>query len=506
MFGRLKRIFSKPKPWKWSGTARQADSPAKEPASASAINLRRWESGKTNRLNSAHWTPVTGQTINQDLKSYLETIRTRAEFEVATNSLAEGAINTHQVDMVGENGPLLQVLSDNPDYNAKLEEVWADFWENPDINGQLPGPELLKLWLRTLWTAGEFVAQVVTDRSAKGTIRTRLHNLNPRRLGTLDTTAIDDKVIMGVERTATGKPIAYHIDKSPETDLSQTPKVVRILAKNIIHEFHHLEAGQARGIPWLSASLQDVADLRDYDNEVLDAARAAADSGNLIHTTHPDVEPVVVEESCEIERRTNTVLPPGYTATQMTPQQPSTQYNDYHDELVRRLGSYVAMPLMIIKHDSRKHNYSSARFDDQGYNRANKTLQGWLARRVLNRLVEMVATEAERAGVLKRPERVKYKWTWPARPHVDDQKEAKGSSERLANCTSSLRDECAALGKDWEELIEQQGREKKALEAQELPSPFGRIGKGLVGEEDDGDDDQETTETKSDERLAYYYP
>ena len=32
---------------------------------------RRWESGKTHRLNAGHWTPVAGQPVNSDLASWL---------------------------------------------------------------------------------------------------------------------------------------------------------------------------------------------------------------------------------------------------------------------------------------------------------------------------------------------------------------------------------------------------------------------------------------------------
>jgi len=43
---------------------------------------------------------------------------------------------------------------------------------------------------------------------------------------------------------------------------------------------------------------------------------------------------------------------------------------------------------------------------------------------------------------------------------VDPLKEANAATERLVNGTSTLRDECAALGHDWEETFDQRRRER----------------------------------------------
>lgn len=450
--------------WFHAKTERGSDGP---------MSLRRWEAAKTSRLNKAHWTPVTGQTINQDLVSYLETLRTRAEFEASNNPDVEGIINTHIVDVIGETGPALQVLSKKSTYNAKLEQLWRDWWAMPDINGELAGVDLLQQWWRSLWTCGEFLGQILYDKKSKDAVRLRLYSLSPHRLGTPPQFAGDADVLLGVRRNKTGKPLAYSIDNSVEqllggqwfTDYEEIP------AADIIHGFRILEPGQVRGIPWLATGLPVAADLRDYDNQVMDAARAAADHGVLLKTNHQDAPFLKVNESTEIERRTMRTLPPGWEAQQMTPQQPTTKYVEFHDERLRSLGRPISMPLMMIKLDSRKHNYSSARFDAQVYQRGNAVLQGWLARRVLNRLVDLVAVEPRVAGKLpKRPDSVIYQWNWPKPPHVDPSKEAKAATERLNNGSSSLRDECQALGHDWEEMIVQRQREAEALEAAGLPA------------------------------------
>lgn len=472
MFKRLRNFFSPPRTGSWFRQQNRNRNPAPQDEPAEDIARRRWDAGKTDRLNSAHWGRVTGQTINLDLQGQLETLRTRVEFELSNNSDAEGVVNTHIVDVIGADGPILQVQSKNKDYNEALERIWKKWWAKPDINGKLSGVDMLQLWWRSLWSAGEYLAQIVTDKTAEGPIKSRILPLHARRLATPAGKAGDGTIFMGVKRNTLGKPLAYMILAPPETTLlRQLPtQFEAIPARHIIHEFRVLEAGQVRGVPWLVTGLQAIADMRDFDNEVLDAARAAADSGAVMHTNHPDAPFAVVNETTEVERRTLITLPPGYDLKQLVPQQPATNYLEYRGEQARKIGRPVGMPLMIIRLDSSGHNYSSGRLDSQVYKRATETVQAWTGRTTLNRLVDLVVAEARIGKKLpEAPEDVHYHWNWPVFPHVDPTKEEKAGTERLKNTTSTMRDECAARGQDWEEVLDQQQREQEEREKRSLP-------------------------------------
>lgn len=457
----VRRIWRQaPKPGSWFRTRETEADPEK------GLRLRRWDAAQTHRLNRAHWQGVTGRTINLDLVEYLESLRTRIAHEVANNSDAEGVIVTHIADVVGDEGPLLQVQSDNPEYNARLEDLWKEWWAQPDITGELTGVDLLDLWIRSCWLNGEFLVQILVDENAPGPIKERLHNLAPRRLATPPGETGADQIILGVRRNKYGRPLGYSISNPPEQEYGvalTADDYEELKPQDILHQFIRLEAGQVRGVPWFATGLPVTADLRDYDTEVLDAARAAADYAVYLHTDHPDAAYLEVNESVPIERRTTSTLPPGWKAKSVQPTHPPTRYVEYRDEQLRKLGSPAAMPLMIVKRDSRKHNYSSARFDDRVYDRAIKRLRAWLARNTLNRLVGILARVGgmgENPILPPRPTRVRYKWNWPARPNVDQVKEDKAASERLKNETSCLRDECGAQGKPWDEILEQRAIER----------------------------------------------
>jgi capsid protein len=283
--------------------------------------LRRWEAARTDRLNKAHWSRAHGQPINQDLASDLPVLRARCAYELANNPFLEGIVNTYATDVVGVRGPRLQVHSQSPAYNEALEQVWRRWWANPAINGLLSGAEDLRLWCRSLFPKGEYLAQIVTDPAARGPVQMRLHCLDADLLETPPAQAGDANVALGVRRTKTGRPTQYYLrDEEPMGAYRiLTAKHTPLPADVVLHGFVPLEPGQARGVPWLAVMLQVIADLRDYDTEVLAAARVAANQALWFYTDHPDAPYMHVNESTDIERGTASTAPPGWKPFALSP-------------------------------------------------------------------------------------------------------------------------------------------------------------------------------------------
>ena len=187
--------------WLRNLLTRQTPPAEAEPEPPGELTLRRWESAETNRLNQGHWSKVTGQPINVDLYGSLETLRSRCAYELANNPTLEGVVTTHATDIVGKEGPALNVLSDDEEYNTAAEKVWADWWQNPVIGKPMHGGEVLRLWVRRLWDSGEFLCQKATKRNPDGPVSLGLKLIHPRRLATPPAMAGDADVAMGVRRT-----------------------------------------------------------------------------------------------------------------------------------------------------------------------------------------------------------------------------------------------------------------------------------------------------------------
>jgi capsid protein len=257
-------------------------------------------------------------------------------------------------------------------------------------------------------------------------------------------------------------------------------------------------------VPWLAPCLQSIADLRDFDDQVMDAARAAADSGLVYYTEHNDAEYIEVNESVEFERRMQTTAPPGWKPFQVKPEQPSATYIAYRDERLREPGRPVGMPLMTIKLDSSKHNFSSARFDSQLYQRGVVRLQRWLERVCLNRFLREVMKEAAlQVPALKtRPKRVEFVWTWPVPPVANPNQEALAQTTRMQNGTLTYAAACAENGLDWEQTIAQRKREREALAAAGLPTEPQTGNQGKPADPPQGKDKSEEktdTDTEADD-------
>jgi len=491
---------------KWVGLRRvdrdRRGGASTEPA-GNPLGRRRWEEAAgTNRLNRAHWQNAVERSINLDLEEKLATLRARCAHEASCNPMVEGVIRTHTNDVVGQHGPGLQIQSSSPEYNEARERVWREWWARPDVNGKLSGADFLRLWVRARWQAGEYLAELTIDPNATGPVKTRLLGLHASRLATPPGQAGGADVILGVQLDPNGKPVNYHISKAPPTGRELVTEYEEKPAAKIVHGFEKTEPDQVRGVPLLATCLQVIADLRDYDAEVLDAARSAADQAVLLYTDHNDAEYIPVNESEEIERRTVSTMPPGWKAYQLTPQQPSTRYVEYREERQREIGRPVDMPAMMIRLDSRRYNYSSARFDGQGYARGLAAFQAFLATDTLDRLEALVAREAQLAGALPAPPpgEIRREWNWPKRPHVDPQREANAERTGLENGTLTYTDALAARNKDLDTTVATRKREREKLEAAglpPLPQPPGPT--PPVDDDPDEEDDKQNAKAEADD-------
>jgi capsid protein len=96
-----------------------------------------------------------------------------------------------------------------------------------------------------------------------------------------------------------------------------------------------------------------------------------------------------------------------------------------------------------------------------------------------------------------------HQWMWDGWQHVDPQKEANAQATRLQSNTTTLAEEYAQRGLDWEEQVEQRAREIAKLkelgitqtEAAPKPAPV-QEDEEDTEEEDDEDDGEEVTASR----------
>ena len=446
-------------------------------------NVRRWDSAETTRLNASQWCNVWNVSINTDLVDQLRTLRARCRHAARNNPMVEGLLKTYAIDVMGETGPTLAIESDNSTFNRIFrDDVWLPFWENLEVTG-MTGQELLMRLIPQDFTDGDWCQQYIdlsNELPSSEVVTTRLLDLDPDRLDTPYERAGTQRIICGIQRDRLGRPAAYYVldprNQFVNSAFDVRHKFEEIPADEFLHSFENVEPGQVRGFPKLASTLQDIADLDDYDKQVLDAARAAASNGFLLTTTVPEltVDAEAGQGSFALERQQARYIKPGYEATQMNPAQPAAHYVDFRHERWRSVGRVCHMPLLMVLLSAEDSNFSQSRIDlNVIYQRGiNNYRMNRIEKKFLVPLVNLAYREARlkttpgRNGTFvlpKAPKRWKATFGWEPMGHANPKDYATSVTMLLEMGLTDLELELQRNGQSLEESIARRQRVNKML-------------------------------------------
>lgn len=447
----------------------------------SAIPLpgRDWKAAEDNELSEQHWGRATDQGINTLLALHLNKLIARSSYEARANPIVDGTITSHATDIVGPDGPGIEFQTDNESFNREAEQLWKEIASQIDGSGELTLAELLRQDIRSLWTTGAILSQYVTDAAASTLVKQRLHPIPVQCLysGRRNT----DDTMLGITRNKLGRPTRYHIIESGLSIDAYSFKIdaKEVPASDIQHVYIKHEPQQWRGYPWLASALQALAELDDYDTAVLDAAKVAAMMAVLFYSTKDDIETEDKPEPFRILRQTGVKVPAGWQPFALNSNQPTDTHQEFKQDKIRDIGRPVGMPLMSIQRDASNHNYSSARFDGQGYARANESIQSFLAKKRIEPFMMIVLQEAMLRKIIsyQDPRIIKEKWVWrwTKPPHVDPVKEAMAQRLRMENRTLSPQGACLENNVDFETICRDWKKANEILKANGLPEMLGPI-------------------------------
>lgn len=466
---------------------------------------RRWAGAQKTRFNASTWCGVQSTTINEDLALYLNVLRSRCRHEVSTNPMVEGMVNTHTIDLIGETGPTLLVESDNEQWNKDAREAWEEWFDVPTTEG-LHGLDLLRRHNRGEWTDGNNLCQWVdfSRELPRDTVcPLRLFDISPDRLESSPGVYGDRFTTLGVTRDRWGRPRTYWI-RNPQgqfTNSNDYHSYSDVAADNIIHVFDSLEAGQAIGVPRLASALQDIGDLREFDVEVLDAARASANNSMLLWTLQPEhvsnTQRVAAGTEMQLQRRTAKFIPAGYQATAMNAVHPTAQYIEFRHERLRSIGRAAHMPLLMILLSAEDSNFSQSRIDiNVIYERGLGMTRCMRERKFLNPCAAnvfrsmMLATRESKAGPVFRfnraPQRFRVSWNWEPLKQANPKDAVLAIERMMALGLTTEEIEANKLGLNIDDLIASQVRcdEKRRKAGLPTISEIILSLKGGVDEED----------------------
>ena len=427
-----------------------------------------FDSAATNDGNRRHWMHADGLSADAAASPEVRRIlRNRARYETANNAYAKGIVLTLANDVVGT-GPRLQLLTDDEVGNTRLEQAFAAWSKEVGL------PEKLRTMRMARATDGEMFIVLTNNPNLRSPIKLDLRLIEADQVTTPDLSILDEGAVDGIVFDAFGNPVEYHMLKGHPGDARTGFLGIeydRVPAESVIHYFRVDRAGQSRGIPDITPALPLFAQLRRFTLAVLGAAETAADFAGILYTDTPangEADAVEPMDAIELEARSLLTMPGGWKMSQMQAEQPATTYAEFKREILSEIARCLNMPVSVASGDSSRHNYASGRLDHQGYFKNIRVEQDHLACAVLDRILAAWLDEAVLVSdlmslrlrtLIASGGKVAHQWFWDGTEHVDPAKEANAQATRLSSHTTTLANEYARQGRDWETELRQRAKE-----------------------------------------------
>lgn len=448
------------------------------------------DAARTTDQNRRHWAMADGLGPNAALSPEVRrTVRERARYETTNNSYARGIVRTQANDVVGT-GPRLQLLTEDPELNTRVE---AEFGRWAAAIGLA---EKLRLIHQAKVVDGESFAQLITNPRVGHPVTVDVQPIEADQVASPLGAKPADREVDGILFDEAWNPISYRVlDQHPGESLAAMPSSHEVPADRMLHLFRADRAGQRRGLCEIAPSLPLFAQLRRFTVAVLAAAETAARFAGVVQTDAPadgaeEVEPL---DAIELEPNMLLTLPAGWKMGQVEAQQPTTTYGQFKAEIINEAARCLNMPYNVAAGNSARYNYASGRLDHQTYHKAIDIERQDLERAVLDRVLREWLREARIAlnldGLGVDSMLVPHAWFWPGREHVDPAKEATAQATRLASHTTTLAAEFARQGLDWEAALRQRAKELDLMRELGLP-----VAVAVGADEEDEEDEEEVSD------------
>ncbi len=429
--------------------------------------LARYDAAAFNDDNRRHWAGADGLSAKAaNSPEVRRVLRNRARYEVANNSYARGIILTLANDVIGT-GPKLQMLSDDPEADRRIEQEFSTWARAVGL------AEKLRTMRMARAEDGEAFAVFTNNPALPTTIKLDLKLVEADQVTTPDMTGFETNQVDGIRFDSHGNPVEYHVLRQHPGDLGGGTNLdyERVPAESMIHLFRADRPGQVRGVPDIMPALPLFAQLRRFTLAVLAAAETAADFAGILYTDAPaggEADSAEPFEPIELEQRALLTMPGGWKMGQLHAEQPATTYAEFKREILNEIARCLNMPYNIAAANSSGYNYASGRLDHQTYYKSICVEQSHLEAVVLDRILGAWLNEAVLVSNLL-PQWMRsvvlpgHQWFWNSHEHVDPAKEANAQATRLTSHTTTLAYEYARQGKDWEAELRQRAKEQKLM-------------------------------------------
>lgn len=489
--------------------------------------LSSYRGAEKNRLR-ADWKALNG-SADADLLPDLPTLRQRSRDLNRNDAHASAITGTVVANVVGtglkpQSRPDREALGitdqQATDFSRRAERAWRRWVPMADSQNRMDFYEIQALVKRQIIENGEvFVLPLMLKNETGRRYRLALEIIEADRVETPPGHRGNANIRDGIELGERGEPIGYWIRRRHPGDviLGQSrpgqqewvyyPAVNKAGRKNVLHLYAVKRPGQTRGEPFFAPVLAAFKDLADFMEAEIVAARVAACFAAFVtkKDAYGAVEANPTTDAAGnrlegIEPGMIQYLQDGEEITFGDPKRPSGAFEPFVLAVLRSIGASLGLPLELVLKDFSRTNYSSARAAVLEARRFFKCDQMWLAQRLCLPCWEWLQEEAWLREDLpavdlfgdQREDWLRASWIAPGWGWVDPVKEVNSSTLAIDGGLSTLADECAAQGRDWEDVMTQQKREQDRRKELGLAAqaPTGTA-PGRPAAQPDGDDPDE---------------
>ncbi len=463
------------------------------------VTSARYDSETVTHENKRWWAQADDLGSNASTsRERRKAIRRKARYEIIQgNSYARGIVEAKKNDVIGT-GPTLQVMGRSTLRNQTIEQAWHDWAEEIDLAGKL----------RVLYSAkvvdGEGFAELINNDTLSSDVKLDVR-LSECELWTDNLTEFEayrrgqPEWIDGIHYDQSGNPIEYRRLRRHPGELFPVPvgnDFDTIPSDLVLHWYRVDRPGQMRGISEFAPALELFAELRRYTKAVISAAETAAEfaavlEGEVGSFGSVDIAPdeLPPDRDISIFRRMMRILPRGWRMKQLQAEQPTTQFPEFVDAIVREVTRCLQVPLNIATGSSRDSNFASARLDYILYWGACDVERKECACRVLNKIFRAWLDEFTIGQFTNMP----HKWFFPARRPIDEVKSAQAKKTLFEIGHLVDEDVFAEEARDPERTYEAMERMIANRKRVGMPIPGGNQG-GFSEPEEQEEESEETAD------------
>ena len=499
--------------------------------------------GASQTLNSLIGWITNPGSAEDDIDLYSSTLRKRARDLFAGGGLARSGPQTLTTSVVGWgiqpkpkiDGEFLGLSDDEREQaeQAILREfrLWADN-TMCDAERQQTFYGLQQLAFLSMLMSGDVFALFGMQENKRTPYQTTVRLLEADRICTPDTSGDSEsvetegggRIIDGVEIDKTGAVIKYHIaSRSPNSmNDSSILEWTAIDAfgrdtgyPNILHVMTYERPEQRRGIPFVSAEIEQLKQFSRYMNAELAANVVSAmltvfitsedDDGRFGLEDAVNEDEKVTDDDFQLELAPGAVysLPPGKHVDAVNPLRANNQFETFVNTCIMTIASSMGIPkeVLVKKYES---NYTAARASLLDFWRTVRVYRTRFNAAFNQPIYEQWLSEAVASGRIDAPgffedPAVRQAWCgcmWvgASMGHVDPRKEVEAAALRIANNITTQEQEASEYnGNDWSANIRQRKKEMSVLK--EMHEQFG-IAEQMPeqGQDDEGEEDEDNAE------------